>query len=128
MKGPATLKPFDLGAVGLALGITIWSAVVIYADPGSQNRIVIKGEGATWVFPQDRAEMVSVPGPLGDTMVEVRDRRVRVLASPCGNQTCVAAGTIQSHGQWLACLPNKVLISIEGTSVSNGEAIDAAVW
>ncbi|MDR2485055.1 MAG: NusG domain II-containing protein [Treponema sp.] len=128
MKGAAALKPFDLAAIGLALGITVLSALVIYADEGSQNRIVIKGEGATWVFPQDGAEIVPVPGPLGDTMVEVRDRRVRVLASPCSNQTCVAAGAIQSHGQWLACLPNKVLISIEGASVSNGEAIDAAVW
>jgi hypothetical protein len=130
MKGFAIIKPFDLGIIGLALGITVLSAVFVYTGTGSQDRIIIKGAGGTWVFPQDAREVITVLGPLGNTVVEIREGKARVLSSPCDNQTCVVAGAIQSHGQWIACLPNKVLVSIEGRGMSgeNEDELDGAVW
>lgn len=131
MKGCKVFKPLDFGIIGLAAGVTVLSAVFAYAGTGSPLRVRIKGTGETWLFSlfsQDKQEMISVPGPLGATVVEVREGKARVLASPCGNQTCVAAGAIGSHGQWIACLPNKVLVSIEGKGEAPEEDFDAAVW
>jgi hypothetical protein len=137
MKSPSFFKPLDFAAIGIALTITLVSAVSLYAHRGAQTRISIAGDEATWTFPQDAAELVTVAGPLGDTVVELRDGTARVRSSPCTNQTCVAAGAIQAHGQWIACLPNKVLIAI-GTSGAEKERvltqdepggdIDGAVW
>jgi hypothetical protein len=127
-------KPLDFGALGLAISITLAATVLLYARRGAETRIVITGEGEQWIFPQDAVELVTVPGPLGDTVVSMRDGTARVLSSPCTNQTCVAAGAIQAHGQWIACLPNQVLVSI-GTSRSRGAAdepgdrgLDGAAW
>jgi hypothetical protein len=128
MKGFEVFKPFDFGAIGLAVSITILSAVFVYAGTGSPLRVTIKGAGETWLFSLDSRELIAVPGPLGDTVVEVREGKVRVLASPCDNQTCVAARAIRSHGQWIACLPNKVLVSIEGNAGETQDELDAAVW
>ncbi|MDR3115727.1 MAG: NusG domain II-containing protein [Treponema sp.] len=134
MKGPRFFKPLDFGAIGLALGITIVATVYLYARRGTETRILIAGEGKQWIFPQDAGELVTVPGPLGDTVVKLEDGKAWVLSSPCTNQTCVGAGAIRAHGQWIACLPNKVLVSIgksgtEGaTDGPQGEGLDGAAW
>jgi hypothetical protein len=116
----------------LALSAVLVAAIPVYGGGGDQYTVTLKGEGGTWVFPGDAEETVAVAGPLGDTVVEIRGRRARVLSSPCQNQTCVAAGYIHSRGQWTACLPNRVLVSVAGGSgekkSGEGGEVDAAAW
>ncbi|MDR1239127.1 MAG: NusG domain II-containing protein [Treponema sp.] len=126
MAGPG-FKPFDFVSLFAALIIIFLAFIPIYSGAGAQNTIKLKGEAGAWVFPQEAEETLTVPGPLGDTVVEIHGGRARVLSSPCQNQTCVAAGTIHARGQWIACLPNRVLVSVESSSGEDTE-IDAAAW
>jgi hypothetical protein len=138
------LKPFDFGIIIPAFGIILGSIVFVYSDPGGRSAVSVKAEGGVWLFSRDSAETLTVAGPLGDTVVEIRNGEARVLSSPCTNQTCVAAGTIHAQGQWIACLPNRVLVSIggekdaaDGAGKSRRDAgaissevdnVDAAAW
>jgi hypothetical protein len=70
-------------------------------------------------------------------VVELRNGEARVIASPCTNQLCVAAGAVRSHGQWIACMPNKVLVSVTGSgadpspetgSFRDLDEIDGSSW
>jgi hypothetical protein len=132
MAAGLSLKAFDIVSFVLALLLIFLAVIPIYGGGGGQASIKLKGEGGTWVFPQDAEETVTVPGPLGDTVVEIRGGRARVLSSPCQNQTCIAAGYIHSHGQWTACLPNRVMVSVESGSGAadskEGGEVDAAAW
>jgi hypothetical protein len=110
---------------------TGFSALIIYRNPGGGSRIVLRGPGKSWVYPQNQntAELVSVAGPLGDTVVELRDGRARILSSPCANQLCAASGAIHARGQWIACLPNQVLVTVEAADSKDAEdTLDAAAW
>jgi hypothetical protein len=127
MKNKLPLKPLDFAAIAFSLALTIAAGFAVYAAPQSSARALIQGAGHTWIFPLDAEERIAVEGPLGETVVEIREGRARVLSSPCTNQTCVAAGSIRRQGEWAACLPNKVFVSIEG-SAHDREALDAAVW
>jgi hypothetical protein len=118
-------KPFDFAAIFLSLCLTIFSFVAVYAKPQKNTVVNIKGAGQTWVFPLEAEEMLPVHGPLGDTVVEISAGSVRVVSSPCANQTCVAAGHIHGQGRWVACLPNGVVVSIEG---GDDGGLDAAAW
>jgi hypothetical protein len=122
------LRPFDLVVTGLALAITVFFSVRIYSGPVRQEELIVKGPGGSWVFPLEAEERIEVPGPLGTTVVELRDGEARVLASPCTNQLCVSAGAVRRRGQWIACLPNSVLVTVEGREDAGGEALDAAAW
>jgi hypothetical protein len=124
-KKKPPLKPLDFAAIAISLGITLCTGLTAYAETRSAGQVLIQGSGRTWIFPLDAEEQVAVAGPLGETVVEIQGGRARVLSSPCGNQTCVAAGHIRRQGEWAACLPNKVLIAIEG---SDSETLDAAAW
>ncbi len=56
----------------------------------------------------------AVPGPLGNTLVEIHDGHVHVSESPCSNKLCIKTGRISLTGQIIACLPNKVVARIVG--------------
>jgi len=116
-------KPLDLAAALLAAALVVLAAVWAYSDRGGERRIVIQGKSGEWVYPLDSSGRVEVPGPLGVTVVEFQGGRVHVASSPCPNQTCVASGTIDRPGSYLACLPNQVFVSIQGGAAD--EALDA---
>ena len=130
------IKPVDIGIILIALAGVIASFVFAYGGTDSPAGIIIKSENGEWIYPLDAAETVTVPGALGDTIVEIQNSSARVLSSPCKNQTCVAAGAVFSHGQWTACLPNKVMIYIESSSSQKpkrtkagaNKNVDATSW
>ena len=125
------IKPLDFGIILPAFAVVAASFFFAYSGASSQSSISIKGENSEWIFPLDAEETVTIPGPLGDSVVEIHDGSVRFLASPCANQTCVASGSIDSQGQWAACLPNKVMLVIapeKHNSVRDDNNIDASTW
>jgi hypothetical protein len=121
------LRPLDVLIIALSSGVTALSAAAVYGHERDSGQVIVQGEGKTWVFPLDAEETIAVAGPVGETVVEIRGMRSRVLSSPCANQTCVAAGYLDHQGQWTACLPNKVFVYIEGTGKDDG-ALDSTTW
>jgi hypothetical protein len=120
-----SLQIGDYGIIAFAAALALISACIVYGGQNDTLTITIKGRDDKWTFPLDAQETLSVPGPLGDTLVEIRQGKAHILSSPCTNQNCIAAGFIRARGQWIACLPNGVMVSVEGM---NTEGIDGAVW
>ena len=119
------LKPFDIPAVVVAAAVAVASAVFVYGIGTGETRVIIESGGKTWVYPLTAEETISVPGEIGVTVVHIHDGKAGVESSPCTNKTCVQAGTIDSNGQWVACLPNGVFVRIEGSS--QHETTDATI-
>jgi len=57
---------------------------------------------------------LEVPGPLGVTVVEVRQGRARVAQDPSPRQICVRQGWLGSAGEAALCLPNQTGIELLG--------------
>jgi hypothetical protein len=122
-----SIKIADVFIALLGMALVLFFSFRVYDPRGTAARLLVEGDGRRWEFPLDAAETVKVAGPLGDTVVELRGRRARVVSSPCTNQTCVAAGTIHGRGQWIACLPNRVMVRVEAEAAGEQE-LDAASW
>jgi hypothetical protein len=122
------LRIFDFFILGFAAAITIYSGMRVYGGSVSSLHLTVKGKGGSWIYPMDKNELLEVQGPLGVTIVELKEGKARVVSSPCTNQNCIAAGTIHSNGQWTACLPNGVFLSIEGTPSNETGGIDVLAW
>ncbi|QPJ66441.1 MAG: hypothetical protein G3M78_13960 [Candidatus Nitrohelix vancouverensis] len=67
--------------------------------------------------------VVHVPGPLGDTEVEIRDGRARILRSPCANKVCIKSGSIRYADRIVACIPNRVVVRIAGPARNDVDSI-----
>ena len=122
---PGGVRPLDFVIIALIITLTILAGLRIYGNRGEKPRLVIEGTTGRWIYPLDRDATVSIAGPLGDTVVEIKDGKARVKSSPCPNQTCVAAPGISQQGEWNACLPNEVIIRVESAGGEKEEGIDA---
>ncbi len=56
--------------------------------------------------------------------LEVKDHKIRFINSECPDGTCEKMGFLSSAGQTAACIPAKVIVTINGT---NGSSVDAVV-
>jgi len=115
----------DIFIILLAAGVTFFSVFDAYIKPQGQVEVLIRGQGGEWFFPLNAEETVIVAGPLGNTVVKIHDNRAWVESSPCENQTCVASGFVSRQGQWAACLPNNVLLMMQG---KGDDDVDAVAW
>ena len=126
MRRPVFTRPLDYLALILSIGAVVAASVFAYGGNVQASEVSIENEEGTFLYPLDQDRDVAVHGPLGDTMVHVRDGRVRVHESPCRDKICIAAGWLDQTGQWTACLPNRVFVRVEGGESEDG--VDAQTF
>jgi len=117
------LKVLDLAALAAALAVIALASARAYTGRPGAELLHLRGPGGEWVYPLGTDRTVTVSGPLGDTVVEVRDGQARVLSSPCAEKLCVRSGAIARPGQWIACLPNRVFLDVRGRSRRSADAV-----
>ncbi|MDY0269114.1 NusG domain II-containing protein [Trichloromonas sp.] len=97
----------------LLLGI-LASFFLLGARPQGERVLVERGGRLLFSAPLAENRVVDLEGPLGITRLEIRDGQVRILASPCPTKACIGMGAIACAGEMLACVPNELLVRIEG--------------
>ena len=73
-----------------------------------------------WVYPLDKDRTVELKTDQGHIVIEISGNTVFVRESSCGEQICVRSGAVSKPGQWIACLPAGVLISVISNSGEDG--------
>jgi len=126
MRIKLPIKAFDFFIILLALFLTGFSFYRVYANPQSSLQVLIEGQNQKWIYPLGAEESIKINGPLGFTLIRLKGKEAWVESSPCKNQLCVAAGILRGCGDFAACLPNRVIIAIEGYEADR--EIDAHVW
>ena len=51
----------------------------------------------------------------GSNTLEITEGRVRMREADCPDQTCKKQGFIKNKGESIICLPNQVVVALEGT-------------
>ena len=95
---------------GSGMGQGSW--VVIEVD---QKRV------ARYSLSKDR--ITNVEGPLGMTRIEIRGGKARILRSPCKLKVCIKSGYIQYADRISVCLPNRVVVRVEGNAERGLDAV-----
>lgn len=87
----------------------------VWQPQGAPLEIEIRSaEGPPIRAPLAENRRFTLHGPLGDSMVEIRDGQVRFLSSPCQGKQCIHFGWLHSAGETAACLPNRVTVRVLG--------------
>lgn len=111
------------GDRALMLGILVASAAFIpwlqSGRPGQAAIVHLENEIVA-TLPLKQEITYSIQGPLGETVVQVKEGKVRVLSDPGPQQLCVRQGWISRAGDMLVCLPNRVTVHIPGTPILDG--------
>ena len=95
------------------------AALTISVLPSSRNGdiLTVETEDGSYAYSLSEDGLHSFSGPLGTTVIEIRDGKARVISSPCRNGICMEAGWSST----LCCLPNRIIATVSGTE----EDIDA---
>lgn len=92
----------------------IWfGTLVVRSEPGA----VVEVRNAAGLYREISLEQdatVSVPGPLGDSVVKVEHGIVYMVSSPCPTKVCINMGEISEAGESIVCIPNRVYVLIRG--------------
>jgi hypothetical protein len=101
------------------LGVVALSALLIaqgVAGAGDDSRLEIRvtanGKEIMRLPAYEDADELAVDGYQGESYLEVRDGRVRMVDSACPDKLCVKTGWISSPGESIVCLPNRVVIEV----------------
>lgn len=82
---------------------------------GAGEEVRIVGDDGREILASLREDReLNIPGPLGTSVIEIRDGRVRFVSSPCHGQLCVHAGWLHFGGEFTACLPNRISVAVLG--------------
>ncbi len=92
------------------LGGSVWVA----AAPPGRRVVVSDGIHVLFSAPLDVPRQVDLAGPLGATRLVIGADGARITASPCALKACMGMGPAHRPGDLLACLPNRILVEIEG--------------
>lgn len=106
MRKGIHLLPFDILIIILIVACGFF--LTVRGQKGS--KVVVNAAGMKYEYSAELDGTYTVAGELGPTTFEIKDGRVRIIDSPCPNKTCISQGW---HNP-LVCLPNKVMITVEG--------------
>jgi hypothetical protein len=81
-------------------------------DDTAATALRITSNGQTTIYPLTPDRRLEIKGRLGISVIELRGGRARFVASPCPGQLCVLSGWHSHSGDGMACLPNRVAMSL----------------
>lgn len=62
----------------------------------------------------DHEHQFTVAGPRGPTRIAIRPGGARFVSSPCRGKYCIHSGWLERAGDFAACLPNGVSLTLVG--------------
>lgn len=108
--------------------IILCALAVFFVFASSQNSgsgyVSVQTPDGIYRYSLDSDRLFTITGPLGDTIIEIRDGKARIIDSACSTKTCTFQTPIDRSGSFIACLPNHVLLTVVGSM--NEEVDDVA--
>ena len=108
------MKSGDWAVLAAGAVLVVWLFGALWGG-GAANKVIIRAGGKLFAEASlNRNRIFTVPGPLGVSIVTIRDHRVRVARDPGPRQYCVKQGWLSRAGEAAICLPNQVTVTLAG--------------
>ncbi|MCF0242049.1 MAG: NusG domain II-containing protein [Treponema sp.] len=108
------IKILDVVFILIFLILIICSFCGLIKKDSGSKMIFAKTPKGEFVYPLDKNADLEFDGILGKTKVKIEDGKVWVTESPCKNKFCIQKGSLSVAGDFAACLPNGVIVTVEG--------------
>ena len=115
---------FDIMIIIVAMAIT---GFFLFRGTGNEaSTITVECNGDTYRYSLDNDQIITLEGAIGSTVLEIKDHNVAITKSPCTNQTCVHSGWISNPNSFIACVPGKILVTVDSQDKNEMEVDDVA--
>lgn len=100
-------------AIVLVLALGVWVFTVLTQEAGGEAVVRINGEEIMRLPLSRDAEIVLGEGEHTNLLL-IENGEACVIQASCPDHVCINQGRIGFEGQSIVCLPNKLVVSIEG--------------
>lgn len=107
------IKILDFAILTVITALIITVSLFIYSADNSSLYLSVRTPKGDWIYPMEENIEFAVEGEIGIVKIKIEAGEAFVVSSACSNQSCVLAPKLKAHGDWNACLPNKVFLSVE---------------
>jgi len=107
------IKVFDVIILAIIISFITLTALFIYSSDNSALYLSVRTPKGDWIYPMNTDISFVVEGETGPVSIKIENNEAFVVSSTCSNKTCITAPKLKNYGDWNACLPNKVFLSVE---------------
>lgn len=118
------LTRFDRKLVSVLALLALGSFFLPLSQGAGVQVVVSSEDNILFVAPLNQDRLVELSGPLGITRLQISSGAARVLSSPCAQKICIGMGQVRHSGDLLACVPNRLVIRIEGEAAGSEAGYD----
>lgn len=124
MNPPRLITLSDFVLILCILSLSLVSFFVIRSNNRPGDEVIIESDaGLVSISLLKGRERFGVEGRLGVSIIEISRGRVRMAESPCPSKTCIHTGWISKKGETIVCIPNHIIIKIDGKTREEYDAI-----
>lgn len=132
-KKSRLLKPADIIILGFAVVVVGAAVCFPLQKENDDGFLFVEVEAAAnadgkktyrAVYPLSADTTFFVNGAEGPIEMAVKDGAVYIVSSPCDNKICESAAPIHRRGEWIACIPGRVVIRIRGDDPNDNDKND----
>ena len=119
-------KAADFFVMLIFISVIIFSFIRIKHSSSENLYLLVQTPLGQYIYSLEKDADFFVEGEKGQSHISIKAKSAAILDSECPNKTCVTSGAIKRYGEWIACIPNRILIRIEGTvTESDKNKLDA---
>jgi hypothetical protein len=119
------MKPADFLVLLLSI-ILVLAGTLLTRDGAVPALVRIEWDGKTLIYPLEEARTIPLDNHLGYNLLVISGTgEVSITDADCPDKLCVGMGPISQNGQYLACLPHRLFITITG---KEEDTVDSALW
>ncbi len=108
------IKPGDYLTLLAGALFTVWISLAVWSGGATDTALIRSGGKVFREVPLSRDQQIDVPGPLGTSIITIKNRKARISSDPSPRQYCVRQGWLQQAGEIAICLPNEVSVELTG--------------
>ncbi|MCQ2242072.1 NusG domain II-containing protein [Treponema sp.] len=108
------VRIFDFFIFLVFASTVAFSTVRILSGKSTKKTLIVQTRTDKYAYSLDKDLNLEFEGLIGKSRIAVSDGKAWFEDSPCENKICVESGKINGPNQWAACLPNGIIIYIEG--------------
>ena len=117
------MRLLDYFILLIFLAVIGFAAKKVFTKTSGSRILMVETQGERYAYSMEKNMRLEFSGPCGKSIIIIENEEAWFEHSDCENRVCVESGKISRPNQWAACLPNGIIIYIEGEEEK--ESLDA---
>lgn len=117
------MRLLDYFILLIFLAVIGFAAMKVFTKKSGSRILMVQTQGERYAYSMEKNMRFEFSGPCGKSIIIIENEEAWFENSDCENRVCVESGKISRPNQWAACLPNGIIIYIEGEEEK--ESLDA---